>query len=161
MAHLNAYDEEVLREASTTLYSNHHLMRKADPQTLSAILFSLMKLRYKYIELIDSIIDVIMSKPEGTEGTEKDVADKLPVELITSLIVSCGTLNHVPERWKRTHLLDLCIKKVQESSKVDPKTWLNTVYALVVLDLADQSVMLSVLSKPGNNKMVHLTPSNS
>ena len=93
-----------------------------------------------------------MPKPVNGQLTEEQIVENLPLGIIVSTILACGTLNHVPERWTKGNLLDFCVKKVQDSREVDAKTWLNTVYALVVLGVTDESVIASVLSKSGNIK---------
>ena len=95
MGVLKAYDEELLRVITTTLYSNNHLLLKEDLGTLSSILVSLMKLQYKYLELIDSIVDIFMSGPKDAKMSDKEIIENLPVDLLSSIIAVCASLNHI------------------------------------------------------------------
>ena len=83
MGVLKAYDEELLRVITTTLYSNNHLLLKEDLGTLSSILVSLMKLQYKYLELIDSIVDIFMSGPKDAKMSDEEIIENLPVDLLS------------------------------------------------------------------------------
>ena len=149
MGVLKAYDEELLRDITTTLYSNNHLLLKEDLGTLSSILVSLMTLQYKYLELIDSIMDIIMSGPGDANMSDEHIIENLPVDLLSSIIAVCASLNHIPQQWTKGNWLDTVVKKIQSSPAVSPKIWLNTVFALVVLGKADAAVVSSVLSDPG------------
>ena len=149
MGVLNAYDEELLRVITTTLYGNRHLLQREDLATLSSILVSLMKLQYKYLELIDSVVDIFMSGPEDAKMSDEQMVENLPVDLLSSVITVCASLNHVPEKWTLGIWLDTVVKKIQESPTVGPKIWLNTVYSLVVLGKANAAAISSVLSNPG------------
>ena len=149
MGVLKAYDEELLRVITTTLYSNNHLLLKEDLGTLSSILVSLMKLQYKYLELIDSIVDIFMSGPKDAKMSDKEIIENLPVDLLSSIIAVCASLNHMPQQWTIGNSFDTVVKKIQNSPTVGPKIWLNTVYSLAVLGKADAAVVSSVLSDPG------------
>ena len=149
MGVLNAYDEELLRVITTTLYGNHYLLQKEDLGTLSSILVSLMKLQYKYLELIDSVVDIFMSGPKDAKMSDEEILENLPVDLLSSVIAVCASLNHMPKKWTLGNWLDTVVKKIQNSPSIGPKVWLNTVYSLVVLGKADAEAVSSVLSDPG------------
>ena len=90
-----------------------------------------------------------MSGPKDANMSDEEIIENLPVDLLSSVIAVCASLNHMPQQWTIGNSLDTVVKKIQNSPTVGPKIWLNTVYSLVVLGKADAAVVSSVLSDPG------------
>ena len=150
LAHLNAYEENLVKHVTTKLHSNLQALQKTDYKSLVSILFSLARLKYKHTDLVDDIVDILLSNPQSLDFSEEQHVEQLPSDMLISLILSCASLNYMPKKWRLGQMLGVCMKKIWNSPDVDKKVWLETVYALVILQVADASFVASVLRTPGN-----------
>lgn len=147
MANLNVYDRDMLLYVSMWL-DDPKTLQAEEPRTLCSILYSLSLLRHKDVKLIERTVDVLVSQLNSS----RDASEQLPVEDLSSMIVACASLNFMPAKLEDGNFLSDCVEQIKDS----PRTLLNTVHALAMLQKADSSAISSVLNEPGNILLFNL-----
>ncbi len=110
------------------------VLHKEKAVVLISIVHSLGTLLYKNEELMDHLISAILKK----ETEQQIMANQL-----SSVILSCAYLDYLPPALEG--MLFNIVQHIEASPDVDSRTWLNTVWALVLLGKAAPTHVSSVL----------------
>lgn len=109
---------------------------------IGSILTSLGHLQYKSTDILDALADWILKNNKICR-----------IQDIFSLFITLGGLSYTPSNIEQ--LNEVLIPQLQEAEISKPITWLNFVWALIVLNLAKTEHISSVLTEQFTSKIVH------
>lgn len=148
------YDTEVVRLMCDMMYRHFPTLHDDQKHHLLSILVSLKMLGHKDPTLLDDIVDALFwgQVSEGDADarlSDAEAVRRVPTDVLTSVLVSCAGLNHLPQRLDTDAVVEVILKKMEAAQYSDARVLLNTVHALVMLQIGSAALMEQVLEIQG------------